>query len=224
MLKAVSNLPSVAGISLIGLLIAMPVQAATAVAFTSANGTSVPADVEGPGVTGFNLARSTGLTQAAGGTFNSNNWTIGGNKGAALLANDAIFWGFNSTIGYDLTSLSFGYDRSPTGPTSIAVDFFAGGASQGEIFADTSVADDSTATATIDLTAFDDVMNGFFRLSGWGATGSTGTFDIENRIALDGKGIVLTGELTVVPLPAAVWLFASALGVLGYLGKRRQAV
>jgi hypothetical protein len=194
--------------------------AATVVEFTSVNGIQVAADLEGTGVTGFSLGRSTGLNQNAGGTFNSNDWFIGGDKLQALVAKDSLFWGFNSTIGYDLTTLSFGYDRSPTGPKSIAVDFFINNVSQGQIFADLNVAENSSATATIDLSAFDNVTNGFFRLTGWNATSSQGTFDIENRAALGGKGIVINGDISPVPLPAGLPLLLGGLAVL--VGLRRR--
>ncbi len=203
------------------LFMAVSANAATVVEFTSVNGIKVAADAEGTGVTGFSLGRSTGLDPNVGGTFNSNDWFVGGNKLDALAAKDSLFWGFNSTIGYDLTSLSFGYDRSPTGPAAIAVDFFINSVFQAEIFADIAVAVNSTATATIDLSAYKNVTNGFFRLTGWNATGSSGTFDIENRSSLGGKGIVVTGEVSPIPLPAGLPLLLAGLGLMFGLRKRR---
>ena len=54
-------------------------------------------------------------------------------------------------------------------------------------------------------------------ITGWQATGSS------NAIALVLQaGREVRFDLAPVPVPAAVWLFASALGVFGYLGKRRR--
>ncbi len=202
-------------------LIAPTAKAATVVAFTSVNGVTVAADVEGAGVSGFNLSRSTGLEQNVGSTFNSRDWQVGGSHLDAVANHESIFWGFNSTIGYDLGVLSFGYDRSNNGPQSIAVDFFIAGIFQATIYADNSVASNSTATAVIDLSGYDNVTNGFFRLSGWNAISSAGTFDIENRAALGGKGIVLTGQASVVPLPATLPLVLAGLGAFGIARRRR---
>lgn len=207
----------------LALLVAAPASAATIVAWESENtatGTRLPASEEGAFVTQFSLGRSSGLLGATGGTFNSRDWEEGTDKLSALANNNAIFWGFNATQGYDLTSLSIGYDRSDLGPVSIAIDFFINNVFQGEIFADTSVADNSTASATIDLTGFDNVQNGFFRLSGWGGSNPAGTFDIENRSAFGGNGIVLTGELSAVPLPAGVLLLLTGIGALGVARRR----
>ncbi|MFK7751556.1 MAG: VPLPA-CTERM sorting domain-containing protein [Sedimentitalea sp.] len=205
------------------LLLAVSAHAATVVEFTSVNGPSVAADVEGTGVTGFDLNRSIGVIERSGGTFVSRDWEEGTNKLSALANNNSIFWGFNSTVGYNLTTLSFGYDRSPTGPVSIAVDFFINNVFQGEIFSDFMVPENETGLAVIDMTAFDNVQNGFFRLTGWGATSSLGTFDIENRTALGGKGITLTGDVVApIPLPAALPLLIGAIGVMG-LGRRRRS-
>ena len=204
------------------LALATTANAATVVEFTSVNGIEVAADAEGTGVTGFSLGRSTGLDFNMGGTFNSNDWFVGGDKLQALAAKDSLFWGFNSTIGYDLDTLSFGYDRSGTGPKSIAVDFFINNVFQGEIFADLDVAENSTALATIDMSGFDNVTNGFFRLTGWNATSDRGTFDIENRAALGGKGIIVTGEIAPVPLPAGLPLLLGGLVLLAGLRRLRR--
>ena len=37
------------------------------------------------------------------------------------------------------------------------------------------------------------------------------------------SGVFLTQPPSPVPIPAAAWLFASALGVFGYLGKRKAS-
>ena len=95
---------------------------------------------------------------------------------------------------------------------------------QGEIFRDENVNPNSSVTfgtANIDLTAFDNVENAFFRLSGWNATSDAGTFDIENRASLGGKGIVVTGALSPVPLPAGLPMLAAGLGLMAVLRRRR---
>lgn len=207
----------------LALMVAAPASAATIVAWESENtatGDRLAASEEGAFVTQFSLGRSDGLLAGSGNSFNSRDWEEGTDKLSALANDNAIFWGFDATEGYDLTSLSIGYDRSATGPVSIAIDFFINNVFQGEIFADTNVAANSTASATIDLTAFDNVQNGFFRLTGWGGTNPAGTFDIENRAAFGGNGIVLTGELAAVPLPAGMVLLLTGLGALGVARRR----
>jgi len=203
--------------------------AATIAAFTSTpTGGDLSADALGAGVTSANLTRGSGLNAFLGNsqTYNSRSWTIDGSKAEASNTGDFLSWGFESAIGYDLTSLSFGYDRSPTGPVSIALDIILRDAitnaitAQTQIFADTSVASNSSATAVIDLTQFDAITNAEFRLFGWNATGATGTFDIENRASLGTKGIVIAGEISAVPLPASLPLLAGAFGLLT-LGRRR---
>lgn len=202
-------------------LAAVPASAATIVAWESTNTDGrLAATDEGDFVTQFSLGRSKGLLPNNGGTYNSRDWQVGGSKLTALRDNDALFWGFNSSQGYDLTSLSIGYDRSGEGPLNIAIDLFINNVFQGQIFSDTAVADNSSAAATIDLTAFDNIQNGFFRLVGWGAESTRGTFDIENRSTFGGRGIVLSGELTPVPLPAGLPLLLAGLGAFAVVRRR----
>jgi hypothetical protein len=189
--------------------------------YTSINGSNVTADVEGLSVTGIDLQRSIGLVQNTGSTFNSRDWQVNGTKADAVTASDFIYWGFDSTLAYDLTSISFAYDRSGTGPSSIAVDFFINNVLQAQIFEDLDVATNSTAMTTIDLSSYNNVTNGYFRLVGWNATSSAGTFDIENRLAGD-KGIILRGELTAVPAPASILLLCLGLAGIGLI-KRKNA-
>lgn len=200
-------------------------QAVTVVAFEGVNGSSVAASVEGAGVTGFDLNRSVGLIQNTGGTFNSRSWNEGTDKVTALANNNAIFWGATIASGtaYDLTSLTFDYDRSGTGPFAIAVDLFINNVFQGEIFSDGAVADSASQVANVDLSAYTNVTGSvFFRLSGWGASTSLGTFDIENDLP-GGYGIVVEGDLAIaaVPLPAGMLLLASGLAALGAARRRR---
>ncbi|MEP5760443.1 MAG: VPLPA-CTERM sorting domain-containing protein [Litoreibacter sp.] len=208
---------------------AMGVNAATIAAFTSvASEGALSAETLGTGVASAEISRGSGLTARLGSslTFNSNNWSIGGSQADASAAGDFLSWDFVSSVGYDLTSLAFGYDRSATGPVSIALDIILRDdftneiTSQEQIFADVSVASNSTETAFIDLSAFDAITNAEFRLFGWGATGSSGTFDIENRASLGTNGIVISGEVSAVPLPASLPLLAGAFGLLAW-GRRR---
>jgi len=50
-----------------------------------------------------------------------------------------------------------------------------------------------------------------------------GTCDSPNCDTAFGTDIFGTASVTPVPLPAAAWLFISALGIFGFLGKRKAA-
>ncbi|MEM6939598.1 MAG: hypothetical protein AAF943_05535 [Pseudomonadota bacterium] len=199
-------------------------QAATLVAFDGVNGSSVAASEEAAGVTGFNLGRSIGLIQNSGNTFNSRGWDEGTDKASALANNNAIFWGLtiDANAPYDLTALEIDYDRSGTGPTSLAIDLFINGQNQGEIFSDPTVLDSGSQTALVDLTAFKNVTGSvFFRLLAWGATSSLGTFDIENDLG-NNRGIIVTGEVSPIPLPAGLPLMLLGLGGVAALRMRKS--
>lgn len=204
---------------------AVAAQSATLVAFDGVSGTSVPGTLEAPGVTGFDLGRSVGVVENTGSTFNSRDWEEGTDKLSALVNNNAIFWGFTTTIAYDLTSVELAYDRSNTGPVSISIDLFVNNVFQGEIFADTDVST-SGETALIDLSAFDAIEGSvFFRLLGWGATSSLGTFDIEDKVSLGAEkyGIVISGEaVPAVPLPAGLPLLLGGVGVLAMARRAKR--
>lgn len=203
-------------------------QAATLIGFEGVNGTTVNGTALAPGVTQFNLGRSTGLTQNSGGTFNSRDWEEGTDKLSALANNNAIFWGLVIAAAnpYDLTDLVIDYDRSKTGPTQMAVDLFINGVFQEEIFSDAAVDNSGSQFEAIDLTSYTNVTGSvFFRLSAWGASSSQGTFDIENDLMFGGNnyGILVKGEpVAPVPLPAGLPLLATAGLAMGMIGRKRR--
>lgn len=207
---------------------AITAEAATLAAFEGVNGTAVPGVALAPGVSPFILSRSVGLTQNAGSTFNSRDWEEGTDKLSALANNNSIFWGLTIAASnpYNLTDMLFDYDRSGTGPFSIAVDLFIDNVFQGEVFSDASVEDSASQIATVDLSSFQNVTGSvFFRLTGWGATSANGTFDIENDLMLGGQnyGILIKGEpVAPVPLPAGLPLLASAGLAMGLFGRKRR--
>jgi probable HAF family extracellular repeat protein len=68
-------------------------------------------------------------------------------------------------------------------------------------------------------------LNTLVDLSGTGLVTLTEAYDVNANGDIVGVGITASGEerafiLTAVPVPAAVWLFASALGALGWLRRR----
>jgi len=68
------------------------------------------------------------------------------------------------------------------------------------------------------LAAFDALPTG---IDGWQATGNS----LANiGLALNDSLGRVRFDLAPIPVPAAVWLFATALGFLGYFGKRKKAV
>jgi probable HAF family extracellular repeat protein len=69
-------------------------------------------------------------------------------------------------------------------------------------------------------------LNSVVDLSGTGIVTLTEAFDINANGDIVGVGVTASGQeqafiLTAVPVPAAVWLFGSALGLLGWMRRRR---
>jgi len=77
-------------------------------------------------------------------------------------------------------------------------------------------ADGSTATASL----YD--MDGKTLLSSLTETGLSAATD--NGIALRGSGAaaITSIAITAVPVPGAIWMFASAMGLFGFVAKRRK--
>ena len=176
------------------------------------------------GLTADLLTAGSGLTANSGGTYNWTNWNET-SASAAITANDVFNWGFTvepSVAGtVDLASLDIRYDRSSTGPPNVELSYSVGGGSFVSFFTDTAVSasgennsiDLSGIAALQDLGVGDTVA---FRLVGWGASSSGGTFDLENSPSFGDASIVLNGT---VPEPTAALL--GAFGLLGLLRRRR---
>jgi probable HAF family extracellular repeat protein len=84
-----------------------------------------------------------------------------------------------------------------------------------------------TAMAVFDGATVVD-LNSLVDLSGTGIVRLTEAFDINGNGDIVGIGVTASGEtkaflMTAVPVPAAVWLFGSALGLLGWLRRGRTA-
>ncbi|MEM9773871.1 MAG: ExeM/NucH family extracellular endonuclease, partial [Chloroflexota bacterium] len=178
-----------------------PVQAAPEklVAWLPGNGATVSPAFEATNVTGAALSRGAGVSQTSGGNFNSNNWTQGGDLAAAQSNNDYIEWGFTSTTPFDLSTMDIRYDRSGSGPTSIVIQVAINGGTFQTVFTDTSVSSNGENNLGIDLSSLDAVTSATFRLYGFGATSSGGTFDIEDTNLFDGaNGLIIYGESSTV--------------------------
>jgi len=203
-------------------LFAGAASAATIVAYDTVNSAGNIAGEElGTGVTANDLTRGAGLVfNSAGGDYNSRNWTQGGDLATAIANEDFLEWGFTSTLGYDLTSMSLHYDRSTTGAMDIAILASINGGAFTSIFTDSSISA-SGETNILSLMATN-VTSAVFRLAGWSATNPLGTFDIETNEVGPGNayGLVIEGNLTPVPLPTGLALMLTAFGAFGVARRR----
>lgn len=172
-------------------------------------------------------ARGHGLSPAGtSSTFNSSGFTVSGIEANAVTNGDFITWGFASATPYDLTNFDIRYDRSATGPTGIRIDFQANGGVFQTVFSDVAVDEDGETMIGTSLASFGNVTSGIFRLIGFGATNSSGTFDFENTVAIStpSSSFQLNGTPTVaVPEPASVaFLRALVLGGVTCSGFRKK--
>lgn len=165
--------------------------------------------------------RGAGLAAApASTTFNSQGYGTA-SAAAAITAGDFVTWSFTSSTGHDLTSANIRYDRSGTGPAALEFQFSTDGTNFTTVFTDSAVSDAGENVLNIDLSSFDNVTSGTFRVVGWNASSTGGTFDFENNAAigvLDTQNVsfILTGE--PVPEPTTMAILAAA----GLMAARRR--
>ncbi|QDT17717.1 PEP-CTERM sorting domain-containing protein [Alienimonas californiensis] len=188
---------------------------------------TVPAGLTGAGVIDTPLERGGGLKADSGGTFSSTGWTVEGDVATAIAAGDFLTWGFTSDAAYDLTDLGIRYDRTFSGPGSLAIDLSVNGGNFERVFSDDDVDATGETLSGIDLSRFSGVTSATFRLAGWDALLSTGLFEIENDFTIGGAsyGIVVNGDVAgpaAVPEPGAALLLGLA-GAGGWLLRRRTA-
>lgn len=169
-------------------------------------------------VTGAALTRGAGLSGNAGtNSMNAAGWTG--------QATDFFSFGFTADPGYsvDLDELYIGTRSSNTGPGSIGL--FSSLDSFSAALVTFNQAGGNFVNSIVDLSGLPDITGSIeFRLmqigsaaANGGATGSSGTFRVtayfENGAF--NRNLGLTGTVTApVPVPAALWLLAPALGAI----------
>ncbi len=173
--------------------------AAELVEWTSVNSTgSLDADFVAANVAGVPLSR-TGILYNDGGTYNSRDWETSDTLNLAKY----LEWGVTPASGYEinLTDFDIRYDRSGTGPAKLKIyvstDNFA--TVNVLVHTDDAVSDVGEDNPNIDLSSVPTVAPGqtaLFRLYGYNASSSAGTFDIENVATWGGKGIRIRGTVT----------------------------
>ncbi len=205
-------------------LLAAPASAVTLASWGSEGSTtSQAANFEGAGITADNLVAGAGLDVRADSTFNFDDWDVGSTSAAdALVAEDFWTWGFTSTTAYDLTDFSIRLDRSPSGPDDFLIELAVNGSSSFASVLSFDFEDSGNGVnfLNVDLSSFDAISDADFRLTAFNSESSAGTFDLE-LLPNSTNGIIITGEVSAIPLPApALMLLASLLG-LGALRFRR---
>lgn len=202
-----------------------PAYAVTVAEWGTAGGTtSLAASFAGAGVVADNLTAGDGIGVQNFSTFNFNNWDPANTSAAAALADNEFWtWGFTSSIAYDLTDFSIRLDRSGTGPDDFLIELSVNGG----IFEDVLSHDFADSASgvnflNVDLSGFTSVTDADFRLAAFNSEGNAGTFDLET-LPGGSNGIVITGEVSAVPLPAPAILLLSGLFGLGALRFRRSA-
>ncbi len=165
-------------------------------------------------ITIVDLCRGGGINSASGGDFNSNGFdTSNSDCNDAITDDDCLTWGFDVAAGCSVAAgsvIEFQLDRSNTGPGNYCLDVEIG-SGNGFNTISTGTISSSTGCVSDQVNATD--INGpitvTFRLCAWGASGGSGTMDIEDGIASCGGaegGISLT---ELVPTPVNFTFFTA---------------
>ncbi len=190
--------------------------------YNTINSTSVTPAVVGSNVSGVDLTRGGGVSATGGGTYNSRGWHDSTDQASAKSNGDYLEFGISVDTGFLLSNLSAGFfgDRSASGPSSIEVFYSTDGfATESSVLAATDVGINGSIR---DTTAVGDALTGtvLFRIYGYGATSSSGTFDLE-KTKYDGTyGLAINGDVVAVPEPSSAALLG--LGGLALILRRRR--
>lgn len=203
-------------------LLMIPVSVSVAgliVAYNSVNNSGgLPASEQMSGVTALDLSRGLGISRNTGDTYNSRKWTAG----SVIDLADFLQWGWSFSPTLNLTDLDIRYDRSSTGPTQLEIRLSINGGTFTTIFTDNDISLTGENNFDIDITGFTNVTSATFRLFAFNASGTAGTFDIENFSTSPNRGILVNG--TPIPEPSTFLLCCLAVfGILGYNFYRRLA-
>jgi hypothetical protein len=215
------------------LSIASLTQAADIVTWNTAGNlgteTAEPAATVAVGLFGTNLTLGPGITAAANGNrFGGRNWFDSGDTVAgttlteSISGNDYIEFIISpDNATFTATGLRFIFDRSATGPNSLALrsslDNYANNLAQ--------VTGLSTTTSTFTSLTFGGVTDvstaTTFRLYGFGATDPDGTGGFDTTSTRTTPNVVLEGSVTAVPEPST-WIGAGLiLGIAGWSQRKR---
>ncbi len=127
------------------------------------------------------------------------------------------YWEFTVTanpgIALDLSSLSFDYRRSSTGPSGYEVTINGLNVSSGSMTA--TLTGNTFYPATVPISGFSTLSSAQVRIYGTGATGPSGTFRLDN-VVLDGLA------LRTVPEPSTWLLLAGGSVFLASRLRRRK--
>ena len=192
--------------------------------------TSEPSVFNIVGLQSSTLTLGPGVTAASNGNrFGGSGWFDAGNTNPSTLAeaisgNSYIEFTITPTNGYSfsVTSFSFIWDFSSTGPKSVAlfssIDSYS--TSLG------SVVDMTTSTSTVRAISISGITNQVtavtFRLYGYSATAAAGTGGFDTTSANTTPNVSLSGSVALVPEPSSLALLGIGGAFVLYRKRRRM--
>ncbi len=184
------------------------------------------------GINAASLTLGSGVTAAANGNrFGGSGWFNTGDSSPSTIANaisgdDFIQFIVSPTAGNQFTATSFDFiwDRSGTGPSSVAlfssVDSFTN--SLGTLTGLTSGGASTTTLRSISISGISDISTSTtFRLYGFGATATGGTGGFDTATGSTVNNVILNGSVSAVPEPTSMVL-VGLMGVAGVAVRARR--
>lgn len=189
---------------------------------TAGSTTSLAASSSDASVTPNNLTAGTGIDVQNFSTFNFTNWDPANTSAQDAIDDDETWrFGFNALANIALTTLDIRLDRSGTGPDNFelfaAIDM---GPRTSILSFDFNDATAGVNFLNVDLSSFSLTAGQSmgFLLAAYNSESTSGTFDLETFSG--DVALRISGDVAAVPVPAAVWLFGSAM--MGLAGVRRK--